>query len=144
MGASQPLIKAPQYVQEYSAYAVSFAALAPGTTQNGAIQIQADSAFRWYSATLYATIANAAFTRQAQPVPSVNVQIVDTGSGRQLFSQAVPVPSVFGYGDLPFILPVPREFKERSSVQFTVANFDAAVTYNLTLVLIGAKLFLRQ
>lgn len=134
----------PEYVAEYAAYTVTFTGLAPSVTAQDQIQIQADSAFRWMSGTFYATIANAAFTRQAQPIPSVTVQIIDNGSGRALFNAPVPVSSVFSpSGELPYILPVPRQFKERSSVSFTVANFDAAVTYNLRLVLHGAKLFQR-
>lgn len=130
-----------KYVAEYAVYGVNFLALAPAATAEGQIQIQADSAFRWISAAFYATIANAAFTRQTTPIPSVTIQITDNGSGRVLFNIPVPVPAVFGFGDLPYILPVPRQFKERSSVSFSVVNFDAAVTYNLRLVLHGAKLF---
>lgn len=137
----QPQTPRVQYVEDFTVYELDFTGLASGGTANGAIQIQADSAFRWNKAAYFATIANAAFVLSGQPVPNVAVQIVDTGSGRQLFNASVPVPSVFGRGELPFILPVSRIFKERSSIAVTVTNFDAAVTYNLRLSFIGTKLF---
>lgn len=130
-----------QFVESFTVYELDFLALAAGTTANGAIQIQADSQFRWVKAAYYATVANAAFLLSTIPIPSVTVQINDTGSGRQLFNAAVPVPSVFGRGELPFILPVSYVFQPRSSMQVTVANFDAAVTYNLRLSFIGTKIF---
>ena len=132
-----------KYVAEFASYVVNFANLAPNGTAEGQIQIQADSAFRWISSAMYAVVASAAFTRNTQPVPNVTLQITDNGSGRVLFQPGpVPIPTVFGFGDLPFILPVPRQFKERSSVSFSVVNFDAAVTFSrLSLVLQGAKLF---
>lgn len=135
--------KAPaaQFIEDFTIYELDFLALAAGATANSAIQIQADSAFRWVKGTYYATIANAAFTLSATPVPSITLSVVDTGSGRQLFNNPVPVPSVFGRGELPFILPVSRIFKERSSIAVTVSNFDAAVTYNLRLSFIGTKIF---
>lgn len=130
-----------QYSEDFTVYELDFLAVAPAATANNAIQIQADSAFRWTKSAFYATIANAAFTLSAIPIPSMTIQIVDTGSGRQLFNAAVPVTNVFGRGELPFINPVGRIFKERSSIAVTVANFDAAVTYNLRLSFIGTKLF---
>jgi hypothetical protein len=56
-------------------------------------------------------------------------------------SGAVPVVNLFGIGEIPFILPVPRIFKARSSITVAVANFSAATTYNLRLSFIGTKLF---
>lgn len=130
-----------QAVEDYTVYELDFTGVASGATANGQYQIQADSDFRWTKACYYATIANAAFTRNAQPIPSITIAITDTGSGRQLFNSPVPVSSIFGFGELPFILPIPRIFKARSSVAVTIANFDAAVTYNLRLSFIGTKIF---
>lgn len=130
-----------QYWEDFFVYDATFAALASLTSSQQNIQIQADSSFKWTAAAFYADIAAAAFTASAQPIPNVTIQILDTGSGRQLFQDPIPVPSVFGSGQLPFILPVPRIFKARSAIQLTAANFDAAVDYNLRLMLIGTKIF---
>ena len=137
--ASQML---PRVVYEdFFTYEIDFAALAPAAQANGSIQIQADSDFKWLKSAYYADIAAAAFTATTRPIPSVTVQITDGGSGRNLMNQAVPVPSLFGIGELPFILPIPRVFKANSTINISVTNFDAAETYNLRMSFIGLKQF---
>lgn len=130
-----------QYVEDFFVYDVNALALASAGVANGNIQIQADSDFKWISGVYYADIAGDAFTLTTQPVPNVTIQITDSGSGRQLVDNPVPIPSLFGRGELPFVLPVPRIFRARSSIAFAFANFDAAVTYNIRLALIGVKVF---
>ncbi len=57
-------------------------------------------------------------------------------------SGAVPVTSIFGQPENPYVLPITRTFKANASIQFTATNFDAAVnTGNLRLSLIGFKRF---
>lgn len=130
-----------QYTEDFFTYTIDFAALANGTTQNDSIQIQADSNFKWLKSTYYADINNAAFQDQTRPIPNVTIQIIDTGSGRQLIDNPTPIQNIFGTGLLPFIMPIPRIFKARSSIAITVANFDAAVDYNLRLAFIGTKIY---
>jgi len=130
-----------QFTEDFTVYELDFLGLAAGTSANGSVQIQADSAFKWTKACYYADIDAAAFQVDTQPVPNVSITIQDSGSGRSLFNLAVPVPSIFGFGTLPFILPIPRIFLARSSMAVTVQNFDAAATYNLRLSFIGTKLF---
>lgn len=134
-------LRQQQIAEDFFVYQADFSALAPNTPQTATINIQADSHFKWVMATYDADIAAAAFTEANAPVPNVTVQITDTGSGRNLFSSAVPVPSIFGRGQLPFVLPLPRIFAARSSISITAANYDAAETYNLKLSLVGMKLF---
>lgn len=130
-----------QYQRDYFVYGTGSIAIAFGASANTSIQIQADSMFLWESAAWFATVADAAFTVATQPMPNVTVQIIDTGSGRQLFSAAQPIVSLFGDGKLPFPLPTPRYFQPNSQVQIQLANFDAAISYNIRLSLIGSKIF---
>lgn len=130
-----------QTTESFTVYELDFAALAAGATANGAIQIQADSAFRWTKSSYSANIAAAAFTANSRPIPNVTILVTDTGSGRQLFNTAVPIPNIMGEGDLPFILPRDYIFEPRSSMSVSVSNYDAAVTYNLRLSFIGTKIF---
>jgi len=130
-----------QYQEDYFVYGVGPLAVAAGASAQGSIQIQADSLFQWERAAYFVTIANAAFTANTRPIPNVAVQIVDSGSGRQLFQTAQPIPSVFGTGELPFLLPTPRWFKPNSQIQIQLTNFDAAVAYNVRLSFIGSKIF---
>lgn len=130
-----------QYQRDFFVYTVGPLSVASGATATGSIQIQADATFLWEQLTYYATIANAAFTRDATPIPSVTVQIVDTASGKQLFSNPVAIPSIAGTGELPYPLTQPRYFRPSSQVSVVIANFDAAVAYNIRLNFIGAKIY---
>lgn len=112
-----------------------------GNTAEATMQIQADSKFLWERAAYYATIADAAFTKDTRPIPNVAVQIIDSGSGRQLFSVPQPIPSVFGTGELPYVLSQPRYFLPNSLIQIQFTNFDAAASYSIRLAFIGTKIF---
>lgn len=130
-----------QYVEDFFIYQLDFAGIAAGATGTGNIQIQADSDFKWIKATHETNIANAAQTDSARVIPLATINITDTGSGRQLMSSPSPIENMFGTGLLPFILPVHRIFRARSSISISVANFSAASTYNIRLSLIGTKIF---
>ena len=129
-----------QYWEDWFIYELDFAALANGATALANIQIQADSDFKLMKLAYAADIAKAAYTANTQPIPNVSISILDGGSGRVLSSAPVSLQALFGVGQLPYILPIPRLFKAKSTIQFTVANYDAAVTYNLHFALHGTKI----
>lgn len=128
-------------IKDFYIYEEDFSALASGATATGSINIQADSDFVLQKLTYFADIAAAAQTANGRVIPLVTVQITDTGSGRNLMETAAPITNVFGIGQIPFILPQPKLFLARSTITITVANFDAAVDYNLRLSFIGHKVF---
>lgn len=136
-----------QFQEDFFVYNVDFVAggvpgaIAHGATQNGNFQIEASSDFKLIKLAYFADIAAAAMQLATLVVPNVTLQITDSGSGRNLFNGAIPVPSIFGQGNLPFILPLPRIFRARSNIQIVATNFDAAVDYNLRLAFIGTKIF---
>jgi hypothetical protein len=130
-----------QFIQDYFTYNILFNGLAPNDTQNGTIQIQADSDFKWVKGAFFASIAGAGQTNDDRVIPLVDILITDGGSGRQLMNQPISVVDVFGTGQLPFILPIERIFKARSNITIQVSNFSAAETYDLRLDFIGTKIF---
>lgn len=130
-----------QFLEDYFNYNVDFLDIGAQATQQGNIQIQADSAFKWTAAAYQADLAGAAQTLDARPVPLCQLQMVDTGSGRQLFFNPIPITTCFGNEGLPFILPVPRIFMPRSNITLTLTNFSADQTYSVRLVLSGTKVF---
>lgn len=134
-------IPGTQMVEDVFVYEVDFASLAGTTSAVGNFQVQADSSFKWVKAAYFADIAAAIQTDSSRVVPLATVQITDSGTGRSLFSSAIPIASFFGTGQLPFILPVQRIFAPNSNVAITVANLTAATTYNIRLSFIGTKLF---
>jgi hypothetical protein len=133
-----------RYVQDFFIYEVDFLALAGLSTANGNIAIQADSDFKLLKMCYFADIAAAIQTEDTRVIPLCTCTITDQGSGRQLMSAFTPVPSIFGVGEIPFIMPIPRIFTARSIIAVAVTNLTAATTYNLRLSFIGAKLFKMQ
>ena len=127
--------------QEFFAYSVNFSALAAGSSATGYINIEANSYFKVQKLTFAADIAAAAQTESSRVIPNATILITNSGSGRQLMNTAVPIPSLFGTGRLPFILPTPKVFDPSTTITVQVANYDAAVTYNLYIVMIGSKLW---
>lgn len=134
--------KAKRYIaKDFYIYQEDFSALANSTSATGTINIQADSDFILQKMTYFADIAAAVQTDSSRVVPLITIQIIDAGSGRNLLEAPAPISSLFGEGDLPFILPTPRVFFARSNVELTVANFSAATTYNLRISFIGYKAY---
>lgn len=131
----------PKQLRDFFVYDIDFAAIAPGATSTGQIQIQADSDFELQKLTHFTDIALADETEATRVLPLLALQITDTGTGRQMFSSPVPIPALFGDGRIPFILPTTKMFSKNASVQFTVSNYSGATTYNVRLQLIGAKIF---
>jgi hypothetical protein len=130
-----------QYVQDFFIYGIDILAIVAGATANNNIQIQADCDFKLVKLGMQADIAAAAQTDSGRVIPLVTLQIVDTGSGRQVFSTPIAMGALFGTGPLPFILPVPRIFKARTNISLSFTNYSAATTYNLRCAFIGNKIF---
>lgn len=128
-------------LQDFFIYQLAFSGLAAANSATDSFTIQADSDFRWEKATYFADIAAAGQTDSSRVVPLVTVLVTDTGSGRQLMDGAVPIPVLFGTGQIPFILHHPKVFGARATVSVTLTNFDAAQTYNIRLAFIGTKIF---
>jgi len=118
--------------------------LAAGASANDIINIEADSDFILQKLTYEADIAGAAFIESTRPIPNVTVQLIDSGSGRQLMQNPVPIPAIFGTGELPFILANPRLFAKNSTIQVAYTNFDAAAGYTIRLSFIGYKIYGNQ
>lgn len=128
-------------LRDFFVYEVNFLALLAGTQATGNINIQADSDFELNKLALFADIAGAAQTYETRVVPLVNLQITDSGSGRNLLEPDVPAPNIFGRGELAFILTNPKTFSSKSTITITATNFSAATDYNLRLSFIGTKVF---
>lgn len=105
------------------------------------VNIQADADFLILNQTYDANTANAARNAGNYVVPNVNILITDTGSGYQMMDQAVPIPSIFGNGQFPYILPEPKLLPAKATLQLLFSNYDAAAGYNIRVAFNGVKLF---
>lgn len=122
--------------------AANTTSLAPGATGTFNINIQSDADFRILAAAYEADTGpgNPQVSSTVQ-IALVNVLLTDTGSGRNFMDRPVPIPSIFGNGQLPFPWPMPKEMRARSTLQVQCTNFDNANTYDLRLAFIGVKLY---
>lgn len=127
--------------RDFFIYGIDFSNLAANTSSQGAIQIQADSDFELQKLSFTADIGGGPVTASDRVLPLVTIQITDTGTGRQMFNTPIPIPSIFGDGQIPFILPTTKVFAPNSSLLVAVANYSIATAYNFRLALIGAKVF---
>lgn len=127
--------------RDFYIYEAQVDAIAVGGNANDTIQIEADSDFILQKLTYEADIAGAAQTANTRVVPNVLVQLTDTGSGRQLMQNPIPIPSFYGWGAIPFILPNPRLFMRNSTIQVAFTSFEAANTPTVRLAFIGYKVY---
>lgn len=136
--------------RDFYVYEAASGSLTASATATDTIQIEADSNFILQKlAYLTQPVAGTAIAANAiglvasqRIIPQVGIILVDTGSGRQLMQNPIPIPSIFGTGELPFILPNPRLFQRNSTIQVQFTNFDATNTWtNIRLAFIGYKVY---
>jgi hypothetical protein len=137
----------PERRKDFFVYEAQAIGLAPNLTATDTVQIEADSIFVLQKLAFHApAVAGTALATDAiglvesqRILPNIGIQIVDTGSGRQLMQSPIPIPSLFGTGQLPFILPNPRLFMPTSVIQVNFTNLDGTNTYSVRLAFIGYK-----
>jgi hypothetical protein len=148
-----PLATNPNYycVYDYFDYSITpFLALAAaGGTGGGAgapasnqAQIQMDSDFEMTHVFAHVDSAGAQFNIGNMPMANATIVITDTGSGRQLSNNPVPIDCIcsnVGSNIIP--LPQPKIFTGGSTIQVQLQSFDAAATPNIRIVLKGRKIF---
>jgi hypothetical protein len=128
--------------KDFFIYGARFQTLAAAAQQTFTINIEADSDFVLVKMAQFSEIAGAPQTDSTRVLPLVTLQMLDTGSGRNLLGIAQPIDAICGRGELPMVLPVPRLFKAKTSISLTALNTSAATTYaNIWIALIGYKVF---
>jgi len=115
-----------------------------GNTQGATYQIEADSYFYMNALSYQADVALAALTHATNVIPLVTIVIFDSGSGRQLMANPVPINCVAAeVGGNPFRLPKPRRFAPTSQITVTFVNYSANA-YNISLCFSGFKVYANQ
>lgn len=135
------VVRGPRDFYSY-AQRVALAGVA-GTTAVGVYQIEADSYFYLNALSYQADEALANLTDSTNIVPLVTVVIFDSGSGRQLMANPVPLNCIAGYNGAPYRLPKPRRFAPTAQITVTFVNYSA-IAYNITLTLSGFKVYAQQ
>lgn len=131
-----------QYSEDFFIYQANVASLGPGLSVSVNIPIQHDSAFEWMF-----TSGGSLVNTGGLQVPRVVVQVADQTSGRNLFSNPIPLPCCAGNlassgpGQY-FVNPIPRRFMSKTNVLVTFTSLETvSTTVNLSLQLIGRKIF---
>jgi hypothetical protein len=141
-GSNNPyVVPGPRDFYSYTQRAV-IAGVA-GTTVPLVYQIEADSYFYLNALSYQADTALANVTDGTNVVPLVTMVILDSGSGRQLMANPVPINCIAGYNGNPFRLPKPRRFSPTSQITVTLVNYSA-IAYNISLCLSGFKVYAQQ
>lgn len=114
--------------------------LGAGATVAVAIQIQADSYFEavQFNGNVSSTDNT---TTPSVATPPILIQILDSGSGRTMFSSATLWGNVVGTAQLPGFMPYPKLFAPSSTVTVTLTNLDGANARNVRFAMIGFKVF---
>lgn len=82
-------------------------------------------------------------TEATRVLPLLELQILDTGTGRNVFSEPVPLSAIAGDGTVPFVLPTTKIFSRTSKMEISVqpVNEEVGNNYRVRLMLIGEKIY---
>lgn len=131
-----------QQTEDFYTYQVKVGTLAAGATFPISFNIQADSNFEWVMSTASGNLDGNTDDQNLDSITiPVLVSITDGGSGRILNSQPVPMSGICGTGKQPFILPVPRMFLAKSTVNLAFTSYSANQWDNIYMNFIGRKIF---
>lgn len=117
------------------------APVAAGGQSVGNFLVDASAPFMLVSTTYQADVAGAAATVSTRPAPNCVILIQDQSSSKSWMNTPVPIPSIFGYGSLPYFLPQPRLLPGNTNVQLTLTNYDAASVPNIRLSFHGYRIY---
>lgn len=119
--------------QRFHSHSLLYAAIAAGANSPQSFQVETDYDFYWIKAQFFAYDGAGTATK----LPLATVLLQDGSTKQQLSNANVPVPALFGSGEIPYILPSPHLVKAGSTFNATVFNISAATVYTVYLVFSG-------
>lgn len=131
-----------QALVEYYGYvlplATSASPLVAGVTQTGLLPIQADAFFVLQYLSLGVVLPAGSTFGGAQvvtPASDVLVQITDTGSGHELFNQAIPGALIagspgLGGGGIPLVYSIPRVIPPNTNIKIEATQIGTTALTN--------------
>lgn len=132
-------------------YSINFVTpnqLAASATTTLSFIVQNDSAFSICKTTYIASDTNNVAVANLQPFGSggasslveILATITDSGSGRALSDNPIPIDSLFGTGQEPRIWPIPKIVDPNSTISVTLQNLVATARH-VRLAFTGYKVF---
>src|SRR5262245_18168545 len=104
------------YVYEVDALTNYPNGIAPAAQALLTFNVSNDADFFWTLLGCYAAVASDGVLTSTQPVPGVNLLLVNTTTGRQYMSAPVPLANLSGDGRLPFVVPVSTLWEKQSTI----------------------------
>jgi hypothetical protein len=139
--SEQNLNPSSNYDLDWFTYLFNIGTIITTGTGSQSITIMQDSAFELMQITVQGNISTGTEPNPNNIILPFTIMLTDTGTGRNLMQNPVPVNMIAGRGELPFILPETRIFKPTSTIQLQWAGYGAGTYNNIYLALIGRKWF---
>ncbi len=127
-------------LKAFYSYSLVYTGVAAGAQATDSFTVEANSDFVWTKATFFATASPVASTTNASRVlPNITIELIDTGSSYQLFSEPQPITNVFGTGRVPFLVQPAYRFPRNATLRGVIVNFDPSQAYDLRLSFVGYR-----
>lgn len=134
-------IASPIQAHQFYTYDLSALALPPGEISSDTVVVDSGSDFVLQRIGYFADVDAGAQNAGTRVLPLIKIQIRDSSNGRQLFSDDIPIPALFGAGETAFVMPVHYQFMRASSLNVSFRNYSDDQTYNIYLALMGYRVF---
>lgn len=119
----------------------NFLNLLPGGSDQQTFTVQSDADFLALHLTGEAVDEADEGVRPFGNNPPVTVQVLDQGSGRQLFNRPIRWTSVVGTAERPYYFGRPKFFKQLAEVTVTLSNNDPTQALRIQVAFGGFKVF---
>lgn len=127
-------------VNRFFTYEVTLGPMAAAGSDVKNFQVQAAYDFYWMKSEAFVYDANGLGVSTLQ-WPRISITLQDGSTTEQMTSQAAAVASIFGTGQIPFILPQPHLIVGGSNFSVTATNNHASIAYSVSLAFSGIHTF---
>lgn len=131
------------FTLDFFTFVINFLPLAASNTDTQNFITQADSGFAIVK-TSFEVVSNVnVFVANISDTPRYAPQVItlsDSGSGRDLSNSAVPIGTLFGPNNEPFVWPCPKILDPNSTFTARIQNL-VATAFNIRLAFHGYKIF---
>jgi hypothetical protein len=130
--------------ERFQSYELTYTALAAaGGGDQKSFQVEVDYDFWWTKAQAFVFDAAGLGVSRLQ-WPNIEVLLQEGASNQQLVNQAASINSLFGSGEIPFILPRPHPVQGGSTMVATVTNRHTLTAFSVRLCFSGVQVLRGQ
>jgi hypothetical protein len=127
-------------VNRFFTYELTLGPMAAGAADVDNFQVQAAYDFYWFKSEAFVYDAAGLGVSTLQ-WPLITVTLQDGSTTEQMTSQAAAVSSLFGTGQIPYILPQPHLVTGGSNFNVTATNGHTTTAYSVRLAFSGVHVF---